>query len=136
MRFWELALVMILFNSLAFAMTSSGVFTEMGINTTIPYSTDVDSDISELESKVRNSTQDQITSTDVATSIFGVISDTSVKIITFFDTIISYIWTPKVIMLYFGVPSQIASVFTAIFVLIEVVGLIQFITGKSMREME
>lgn len=136
MKFWELTLIMVLFNVFGSALFNAGLFSELGIYDKPPFKTSGETDINSLEQQVKESTSDQITSTDPATSLFGFISDASVKIINFFDTVKNYIFWPAVVLQYFGIPNQIGAAFTIVFNLIQIIGIIQILTGKSFMGVE
>jgi hypothetical protein len=136
-KFWELTLVMILFNLFGSALVNSGLFTSMGISENIYVSSPTQTDIEDMEEKLKTSVSDQVSSNDPATTLFGVISDATSKVISsFFNPLKRYIFWPNMIMQLFGIPNEIGYAFTIVFNTIQLIGILQFITGKGFREME
>jgi hypothetical protein len=136
MKFWELTLIMIMFNAFGFALSSSGFFSRLGFTESLPYISTAEEDVNNAEEVAREFADTGVTSLDAVSMLFSIVSESSVKIIKFFDTIKGYIFWPATLLSYFNVPWQIGSAVTVVFNMVQVVGIVQIITGKSFRGMD
>jgi hypothetical protein len=137
MKFWDLALMMIIINVFGAALIGSGLFTQMGMTETFEFGDTTQADFLSIEQGAKSSIADSISSDDPTTEIFGRESISRAKSVSnFFDKLFAYIFWPAKLMQMFNVPSQIGMAFTTLFNGVQIIGIIQFITGRNLRDYE
>jgi len=137
MKFYEIVLFILIFNLIGNALIGSGVFTHMAIENY--YITgnisETQSDISSIESQFNSSTA--FTSDDPISRLFGLESVTRVVAGTkFFLSLNRYLFLPSVIMGYFDIPNLIINAFTTLLIFIYIAGILQFLTGRNIKQAE
>jgi len=137
MKFYDLLLIMIMLNIFGAALTNSGAFGQMGLSAEFLPTESTSDDVEEMETGLNEAVEGKISGDNPIEAIFGLISNIIVKsyknVLGPFER---YIFWPKIMMLEFGIPSQIAWGFTILFNFIQIVGLWQFVTGRSFKQIE
>lgn len=137
MRFYELTLIMILVNVFGAALTNSGAFSQMGLDAEIVSFHPTQTDIETMEQDLKESVAGDVSGDDATETIFGLVTKAIVQSFNkVFDPLRKYILWPALIMQAFGIPSEISFGFTIIFNIIQVIGLLQFVTGRSFKQIE
>lgn len=142
MKFYELTMIMLLVNVFGVALTSSGLFTAMGMSGTINLGdmNTAETRIETIENATMSGINDEITGSGIIETAYAWVAGFMQKLTGnvggFFNKMKSYILWPSMMMQMFGIPSQIGHAFTIVFNLIQVVGIIQFISGRSFKGMD
>lgn len=142
MKFYELTLIMLLVNAFGIALTSSGLFTAMGMTGAINFGdmSTVETRINTMENATMSGISDTVSGTGIIETAYAWFSSFVQKLTGniggFFNQMKAYILWPSMILQIFGVPSQIGHAFTAVFNIIQIVGLIQFISGRNFKGMD
>jgi len=137
MKFYDIILFILIFNVMGNALISSGMFTHMSlVNYYITGNmTEIQSDLSSIESQFNTSTA--ISSEDPISKLFGLESVSRLTAGTkFFLTLYKYLFLPSVILGYFGIPWQINLAVTTLLFIVYLVGFLQFISGRNIKQSE
>lgn len=138
MRLWDIALFFIILNIFGTIWFGSGKFNEeMGFKTELYF--DMPEDLSDIEENVESGglTDAEVTGTDPLTNALGWFYNmVSTKLSAVLNPLKKYVLFSAVVLMTIGVPSSIAYGFASIFLMIQIIGVVQLVTGRSFREAE
>src|SRR4030043_385529 len=99
MRFWDLALMMVLVNVFGAALSSSGALNKMGLSAEITAYNPTQDDITTMEEDLKSSVSGDITGYDSTDTVFGIITKAIVQSFNkVFDPLKKYILWPAMLM--------------------------------------
>jgi len=137
MRWWDLTLICILFQGFGTALLSAGLFEDMGMDSGFELGDTTATDITQVESNIKGSVDTGVSGESLMEKFIGFINMLVSKTVgNFFNPLKKYISFPSKIMAMFGIPEPIRVKFTAIFTLIQTIGILQFLSGRSFKEAE
>lgn len=132
MRLWDIALFFMILNIFGTIFTDqldlpSKVYLDMPENVT-----DVEQELNTAGMK-----DSEVTGTDPLTNALGWFYNMiRTKAEAVFNPIKKYVLFSAVVLMVFDVPPVIAYGFASIFLIIQIIGILQFITGRSFKEAE
>jgi len=136
MKFWDIALFLFIVN--VFGIAFSALASDMGYSSFYLFHKETTETLQTMESKVQTGISDEeITGDDPVTYALGIMYSVIKKaILAVFNPLKEYIlWLPF-LLINLGVPTSFAHGMGAIFWLIQIVGLVQIITGRSFAQVE
>ena len=132
MKFWDLALIMIIFNVFGSAFVNSGAWVAMGFsgNPQVYNGTIAEKNLKDLEQKVKNQAN-SITKDDSSTAAYEQQTRLNFFGLNIFEGFKSYVFWPARVMDSFGMPPGFGVAFSIISGFIIIIGIVQFATGRS-----
>lgn len=114
------------------------MFTALGFTESISFSEiDDEQTVAELEAAINSSATGRMTGDEPENNIFTAVTRVIVEgFQNFFDPIKKYMFLPALIMQRFGMPRAISNIVSVLFTLVQAIGLIQLITGRSFKSAE
>ncbi|MHA1874043.1 MAG: hypothetical protein ACTSVB_08005 [Candidatus Heimdallarchaeaceae archaeon] len=132
MRLWDIALFFMILNIFG------TIFTDQ-LDLPSKVYLDMPEDLSSIESNVESGglTDAEVTGTDPLTNALGWFYNMiSTKLGAILNPLKKYVLFSAIVLITFGVPSAIAYGFTSIFLIIQIIGIVQLVTGRSFKEAE
>lgn len=139
MKFWDLFLAVFIFNLVGTAMASSGMFAAMGMTSyqTIGSVEETSDIVAEIQNATQGSVVTEISPIDPDEAglswVYRVVAN---SVSSFFTPLRHFIFFPAIMMSSFGIPNEFGYMVTIIFDMILAVGILQFVTGRGIRDYE
>lgn len=138
MRFWDIAfffMIVNIFGSIWYS--SNGLNDQIGFKSKLYF--DMPTDLSEIENNTETGglQNAEVTSTDPLTNALGWFYNMiSTKLKAIFTPLKNYVLFSYIVFTTIGVPSSFAYGLTSVFLAIQIIGVVQLITGRSFKEAE
>jgi len=137
MKFWDIALFLIIVNVFG-SFFSNFAYSDLGYRGYYSLHKDQTATLEEMENQTNSGiTQEEVTGSDPISNALGLLYSAVVKTFTaVFNPLKSYVlWLPYMLMM-FGIPSGFAFAMGSVFWFIQIIGIVQVITGRSFRGVE